>query len=137
MRILLIAVLLFGCGNSSNSESTEDESNTGSQDDSVGSEDPQPEPEPEPDSTRPAPEAPAEMRACSEDAECVVVQMTCCDHCNSGIVWAVAQEHQAAAEAQKVACQEGEACTALACADAVSACAEGACTITRSGLQPD
>src|SRR5262245_27140954 len=69
----------------------------------------------------PAPAAPAaaaatgDMQACNADADCEVVEVGCCDHCNGGKVISVAKPNVAAATAKYKATNCSGACTERAC----------------------
>jgi hypothetical protein len=71
--------------------------------------------------------SPAGETACSADADCVVVEMACCDHCNGGRVEAY---NAAFAAAHKPAGCEGTACTKMACGAATASCDAGTCKVT-------
>lgn len=65
-----------------------------------------------------------EEQACTADADCVVVEMACCDHCNGGKVEAFNQAH---AEARKPKGCEGTMCTERGCGAAVAKCVDAKC----------
>jgi hypothetical protein len=95
---------------------------------------PSPAPEPPPESP-PAPEAPPASsagvpdawRACSTDADCVLVETACCDHCNGGKAVAVNKSHTGDAEKLRPQCGP-TMCTKRACFTR-AACESGACTL--------
>jgi hypothetical protein len=71
-----------------------------------------------------APPSPEEL-ACTADADCVVVETACCDHCNGGAVAAFNKDH---AEARKPKGCEGTMCTERGCGAAVAKCVDAKCT---------
>lgn len=74
----------------------------------------------------------ASHAACSTDADCVVVETACCDHCNGGT--AEAFNTAFAAQHKATGC-ENTACTQMACGAAVAKCEAGACTVTIAPLE--
>lgn len=103
MRILLAAVLAAAC--SSGTKAPTPPTNTGS-----GT------PTSEPAHT-----------ACTADADCVVVETACCDHCNGGKAEAF---NKAFAEAHKATGCEQTMCTQMACGAATASCDAGTCKAT-------
>lgn len=72
-----------------------------------------------------------ERQACSTDADCVAVEIACCDHCNGGA--AIGVHRDAAAEvraeyASASACAD-TACTLMACAPAEPICRAQRCGV--------
>lgn len=65
--------------------------------------------------------------ACSSDADCVVVETTCCDHCNGGR--AEAYNVAFAAAHKPTGCEE-TVCTLMACGAATASCDAGTCKVT-------
>ena len=68
--------------------------------------------------------------ACGADADCVVFEAECCDHCNGGRAVAVNGDHLAEARdalAVPPASCEGVACTLRGCDELVGACQAGRC----------
>jgi len=61
---------------------------------------------------------------CQSDADCVVVETACCDHCNGGKVEAFNKAH---ADAHRPQGCEGTACTRRGCGDAVAECVDNTC----------
>ena len=72
----------------------------------------------------------ASHTSCSADADCVVVETACCDHCNGGKAEAF---NTAFAEAHKPTGCENTACTKMACGAATASCDGGTCKVT---IQP-
>jgi hypothetical protein len=67
-----------------------------------------------------------ERQACTADADCEVVEIECCDHCND--------VRQSYVPADKC---DGVACTKMACAEPpIAFCKDGACA-TRTGDRED
>ncbi len=65
---------------------------------------------------------------CETDADCTVVELGCCDHCNGGRT--VAANVDYALEIEEVygdECEEDHACTLMACAPILAKCLEGMC----------
>ena len=85
--------------------------------------------------TRPAEVSVAEAwRTCSADADCVLVETACCDHCNGGKAVAVNKSHMQ--DAAKLAPQCGPTmCTKRACITR-AACESGACVMQSPGGGP-
>jgi hypothetical protein len=53
--------------------------------------------------------------ACTVDADCVVVEMGCCDHCNGGALMSIAKDNKDAAMARWHATDCNDGCTERAC----------------------
>ena len=70
--------------------------------------------------------------ACSADADCVVVETVCCDHCNGGKAEAF---NVAFADQHKPKSCEQTACTMMACGPATAACEAGTCTVKIGEIQ--
>jgi hypothetical protein len=68
--------------------------------------------------------------SCTADADCVVVETACCDHCNGGKAEAF---NTAFAESHKPTGCENTACTKMACGAATASCDAGTCKVT---IQP-
>jgi hypothetical protein len=93
--------------------------------------------------TKPAPSPPsgggsgsseppaASHSSCAADADCVVVETACCDHCNGGKAEAF---NVAFADQHKPAGCEGTPCTKRGCGEAIAKCEAGACTATIAPL---
>jgi hypothetical protein len=80
-----------------------------------------------------------ERQACTADADCEVVEIECCDHCNGGTVVGVHRDHVADVRQTYVPADkcEGVACTKMACAEGpIAFCKDGACA-TRTGDRED
>jgi hypothetical protein len=80
-----------------------------------------------------------ERQACTADADCEVVEIECCDHCNGGTVVGVHRDHVADVRQTYVPADtcDGVACTKMACAEQpIPFCKEGACA-TRTGDRED
>src|SRR5215467_11310919 len=87
---------------------------------------------------------PDEWVSCRSDADCVALEMDCCDHCNGGWVLAVNRDHvartTAAYHASCTAWERKEAdgsisfcgpsCTELGCGPIGQLCQGGRCTWT-------
>ncbi len=69
--------------------------------------------------------------ACTTDADCVIVETACCDHCNGGSAEAF---NTAFADAHRPTGCEGTACTKRGCGDAVASCDAGTCKATIAPL---
>src|SRR4051812_5340143 len=69
--------------------------------------------------------------ACTTDADCVVVETTCCDHCNGGKAEAF---NKAFADAHKAKGCEETMCTQMACGAATASCDSGTCKSTIGAL---
>jgi hypothetical protein len=78
-----------------------------------------------------------ERQECSTDADCVAVEIECCDHCNGGTVVGV---HRDSADevrnqyAPKSKC-EGTACTEMACVRAAPICRDQRCGVSIGGAE--
>jgi hypothetical protein len=70
--------------------------------------------------------------ACTSDADCVVVETACCDHCNGGKAEAF---NKAFADAHKATGCENTACTLMACGAATASCDGGTCKVTIQPVQ--
>ncbi|MDI1433687.1 hypothetical protein [Polyangium sorediatum] len=70
------------------------------------------------------PSAASADTTCQSDADCVVVETACCDHCNGGKVEAFNKAHADAHRPQGCA---GVACTRRGCGDAVAECVDHTC----------
>ena len=81
-------------------------------------------------STYPPPDPlPAELPACDADADCVIVQLGCCDHCNGGEAVAVRVDRAAEVEeTYSERCGRSTGCTLMACAELEAVCEDGTCT---------
>ena len=90
-------------------------------------------PAPEPPAGSGSAEPPAASHAsCTADADCVVVETACCDHCNGGNAEAF---HVVFADQHEPSNCDGTACTKRGCGDAVAKCEASACTVTIAPLQ--
>ncbi len=82
------------------------------------------------------PTASDEVRqACVADADCVVVQLTCCDACNGGIVVGVNTAYADEVTRQYITpavCAE-TACTEMACSAITANCRGGRCGLAQDG----
>ncbi len=67
-----------------------------------------------------------EDQTCASDADCVVVETACCDHCNGGNVEAVITSR---ADAYKAKGCEETMCTQRGCGAAVAKCTSGRCAV--------
>jgi len=70
--------------------------------------------------------------SCTSDADCVVVETACCDHCNGGKADAF---NKAFADAHKATGCENTACTLMACGAATASCEAGSCKVTIQPVQ--
>lgn len=73
-----------------------------------------------------------ERQACSVDADCVPVEIECCDHCNGGTVVGIHRDH--AAEVRRTYAGHDEcaevACTLMACVEQpTGVCRQGVCGV--------
>jgi hypothetical protein len=73
----------------------------------------------------------ASHSACTADADCVVVETACCDHCNGGKAEAF---NVAFADQHKPTGCDGTACTKRGCGEALAKCEAGTCTVTIAPL---
>ena len=67
-------------------------------------------------------------RSCKVDADCIVVQTACCDHCNGGKLEAFHRDHadaKRAKDCERVPCRP-EACEPIT---ATASCNAGICTV--------
>jgi|GEM_PF-2409885 len=71
---------------------------------------------------------PDSMKTCTDAADCVLVELDCCDHCNGGTLTAVNRdsEAQARAELRNTSCGQTD-CTERACAAKMPTCDNGLC----------
>ncbi|MBM4345742.1 MAG: hypothetical protein FJ100_20400 [Deltaproteobacteria bacterium] len=71
---------------------------------------------------------PAAWTSCKANADCVAVELACCDHCNGGKLGGFHKDHAAAAKAALGPSNcSGVACTEKACGPAIAWCEAGAC----------
>jgi hypothetical protein len=78
-----------------------------------------------------------ERQACGGDADCAVVEIECCDHCNGGSAVGVHKDHAKDVKKEYVAEGEcaGTACTLMACPEAEPICREGRCGVKVGGTE--
>lgn len=77
----------------------------------------------------------AALTACTVDADCVAVELGCCDACNGGLAVAVNLDSESVVSAQfQEFCDPSVACTAMGCAPWVLSCPEGTCELERDTL---
>ena len=80
-----------------------------------------------------------ERQACSIDADCIVVEIECCDHCNGGTVVGIQRDYVNDIRASYVPdskCKDA-ACTKMACVEEpVAICRQGICGL-RTGERED
>ncbi len=80
----------------------------------------------------------ADPYACTADADCVAVELECCDACNGGDAASVHRDHVDAVVADsprgRGECAE-TACTEMACAEWVPTCEAGKCAIARGTFE--
>ncbi len=85
----------------------------------------------------PAPARPStidERQACTVDADCAVVELACCDHCNGGQVAGVHRDFAAEVRAGATAACHDTACTELGCvAPPTPVCDRGMCGVAIDG----
>lgn len=75
-----------------------------------------------------------ERQACTVDADCAVVELGCCDHCNGGQVAGVHKDFAAEVHASATADCGDTACTLMACvAQPTAVCAQGMCGVAIDG----
>jgi len=68
------------------------------------------------------------MIACVEDADCVVVEIGCCDHCNGGEVVSVSTAYaEEVEEDYREDCGGETICTLKGCPQELPRCREGEC----------
>lgn len=80
---------------------------------------------------------PAEYTTCGSEADCVVVELGCCDECNGGTAVAVRADQEAeVADLYSERCGNGTACTEMGCAPWVVTCEAGTCANARGELTP-
>lgn len=74
-----------------------------------------------------------ERQACAADADCVVVEVECCDQCNGGLAVGIHRDHAAEVRAAYVPADEcaDVACTLMACEPATAFCRQGVCGLRR------
>lgn len=78
---------------------------------------------------------PAEYTACDVPADCVVVELGCCDACNGGEARSVNAEHeQTVRDTYTEQCGPGTACTEIGCPAWVTTCDAGVCGLERGTL---
>jgi len=73
----------------------------------------------------------ASHTSCTADADCVIVETACCDHCNGGSAQAF---NVAFADQHKPANCDGTACTERGCGQAIASCDAGTCKVTIAPL---
>ncbi len=83
-----------------------------------------------PDYPPPSP-LPADLVTCSAPADCVIVELVCCDACNGGTAVAVrADMATSVRDTYSETCPNDVACTELGCAPTVADCVADVCVIT-------
>lgn len=84
--------------------------------------------------TPPRPGTIDERQACSADADCAVVELGCCDHCNGGQVAGVHRDFAGEVHASYAGDCGGTACTLMACVEQPTAvCQAGMCALALGG----
>jgi hypothetical protein len=69
-----------------------------------------------------------DWQSCETDADCAVVELGCCDHCNGGSVMACRADHvDDVLRTFGAECAEDYACTLMACAPYLPTCSGGMC----------
>jgi hypothetical protein len=68
-----------------------------------------------------------ERQACTVDADCAVVQLACCDHCNGGTAVGIHRDHAGEVGRSYRGDCEGVACTLRACPQPTPVCSRGIC----------
>lgn len=82
----------------------------------------------------PRPSTIDERQACTVDADCAVVELACCDHCNGGQVAGVHRDFAAEVHAGATAACGDTACTLMACvAQPTAVCDHGMCGVAIDG----
>ena len=79
-----------------------------------------------------------ERQACTVDADCVPVEIECCDHCNGGKVVGVHRDHAADVSRSTSGAPEcgGTACTKMACVEEPTGiCRQNICGIKVGTLE--
>ena len=79
-----------------------------------------------------------ERQACSTDADCAVVEIECCDHCNGGSVVSVDRDTAADVRAEYAGPDrcKGTACTRMACVqEPVAICRQQRCGLLMDGRE--
>ena len=71
----------------------------------------------------------AAQQTCDRDADCVALELGCCNHCNGGRVVAVNAGGAAALEAHKQGPCDDFVCTRKMCRPAKVACDQGTCRV--------
>ena len=85
-----------------------------------------------PPPTSPPPAPSTSHASCTTDADCVIVQTACCDHCNGGKAEAF---NVAFADQHKPTGCESTPCTDRGCGPAIAKCEAGTCTATIGPLE--
>jgi hypothetical protein len=78
-----------------------------------------------------------ERQACTTDADCAVVEIECCDHCNGGTVVAVDRNSAADVRTEYAGpdrCKE-TMCTQMACGTPVPICRQQRCGTSLDGVE--
>lgn len=80
---------------------------------------------------------PAAWQVCKAPADCVAVEIGCCDHCNGGEAWPVHKDYaDAATKFWRPPTCEGTYCTEKACMPNQTTCQDGQCVLLEpSGCQ--
>ncbi len=75
----------------------------------------------------------AAYTTCTTEADCVAVELGCCDECNGGTAWAVNTSSVATVTAEYAEdCSTPVACTEMGCAPWVVSCSDaGVCEMER------
>lgn len=79
-----------------------------------------------------------ERQACGTDADCAVVEIECCDHCNGGTVVGVHLDSADGVRAEYAGPNEckGTACTQMACVNRpVAICRQERCGVLLDGTE--
>ncbi len=75
---------------------------------------------------------PPEYTACESAADCVVVELGCCDACNGGEARSVNAEHEDEVRTRySEVCSIGMGCTEMGCAPWQTTCEDNICGLAR------
>jgi hypothetical protein len=73
-----------------------------------------------------------ERQACTADADCAVVDVGCCDHCNGGTAVGVHRDFAVDLRRAPTDCRT-TGCTKMACSAAEPICRQGRCGVSIDG----
>ncbi|MCB9691542.1 MAG: hypothetical protein H6736_06990 [Alphaproteobacteria bacterium] len=76
----------------------------------------------------PPADIPADLLACEQPSDCVIVELGCCDHCNGGFALSVrADKASEVTDTYSETCGANTACTEMACAELLPTCSNNVC----------